>query len=149
MRESVRAVVIKNECLLVMKRNKTGREYYALIGGGIDPGETAEEALHREIAEETGITVANPRLVVNQIGGPKFGRQYIYLCNYVSGKPALAADSVEAVEHAKGQNLYTPMWLPVAELPNVEFLPRELQAVLIEYLAKGFPESPASLKITE
>lgn len=149
MRQSVRAVVVKNDCLLVMRRNKAGREYYTLVGGGIDPGEAAEQALHREVAEEASITVANPQLIINQMGGSKFGRQYIYLCEYVSGEPALAADSIEAAEHAKGQNLYTPMWLPIGELPKIEFLPHELQTVLVEYLANGFPESPISLMITE
>jgi 8-oxo-dGTP diphosphatase len=33
-----------------------GRLY--LPGGGLDPGETPEQALHREFAEETGFTVA-------------------------------------------------------------------------------------------
>lgn len=36
---------------------------FQLPGGGIDPGENAIRALHREIAEETGWTITTPRLV--------------------------------------------------------------------------------------
>ncbi len=32
-----------------------------LPGGGIDPGENAIQALHREVCEETGWRIANPR----------------------------------------------------------------------------------------
>lgn len=149
MRESVRAVVIENGSLLVMRRNKRGREYYTLIGGGIDRGETAEAALHREVAEEASITLASPRLIITQVGGPKFGRQYIYLCEYVEGVPALAANSEEALQNAEGENLYSPMWLPLEQLPQIDFLPRELQQSLLEYISKGFPSAPVTLMIPE
>lgn len=34
---------------------------FQLPGGGIDPGEGAIKALHREVYEETGYRIANPR----------------------------------------------------------------------------------------
>ncbi|MGC1176973.1 MAG: NUDIX domain-containing protein [Candidatus Saccharimonadales bacterium] len=145
MRQSARAIVVKNGTLLVMRRRKEGREYYALIGGGIDAGETPEQALYREVKEETGITINNHRLVIIQQGG--FGRQYIYLCDYVSGEPTLAEDSEEAKIHAGGQNLYQPMWLPIGELPRVTLLPVELKQALIKNLADGFPKEPLTLTI--
>ena len=44
MRTAVRAIVIKDQSLLVMHRNKFGQEFYALVGGGVDYGESAEQA---------------------------------------------------------------------------------------------------------
>ena len=133
--------------MLVMHRNKFGQEFYALVGGGIDYGESPEQALYREVAEETGLAITNHRLVIIEDAGDVFGVQDIYTCDYVSGEPALAADSSEALIHAKGQNLYTPLWLPLSELPNVVLQPRELQAVLLQHAGKTWPAEPIELTI--
>ncbi len=47
--------------LLLIQRADTGG--WALPGGWVDPGETAEEALAREVLEETGLTVAVGELI--------------------------------------------------------------------------------------
>lgn len=147
MRHAVRAIVVKDGQLLVMHRNKFGHQYYALVGGGIDHGESQEQALYREVQEEAGITIANPRMVIHEDAGEIYGIQYIYLCDYVSGEPQLDASSEEAQIHQLGQNLYQPLWVPIADLPQLELLPQELKRVLIEMLEKGFPEQPIQLTI--
>ncbi len=56
MRLSARAILItKKNKLLLMRRFKpeTG-EYYVTIGGGVEDGETSEQALARELKEESG-----------------------------------------------------------------------------------------------
>ncbi len=148
MRTAVRAIVVKDNHLLVMYRNKFGQEYYALVGGGVDLGESNEQALHRELQEESGITVQNLRLVIVEDAGEMFGVQYIYRCDYVSGEPALSPDSEEAKISALGQNLYQPLWLPIADLSATNLLPAELKLAVINGLKNGFPDTPLSLTIS-
>ena len=149
MRTTARAIVVKDNQLLVMHRHKFGQEYYALIGGGVDFGETPEQTLYREVAEEASLQISNHRLVIIEDAGAIYGRQYIYLCDYVSGEPQLAADSMEAQITAGGQNLYQPLWLPLDQLPEINLLPKELKAMLLEYLPKGWPAEPLQLSIPD
>jgi 8-oxo-dGTP pyrophosphatase MutT (NUDIX family) len=147
-RRSVRAIVVHDNHVLVMKRNKFGKHFYALVGGGIDPGEEPEAALLREVREEAELKVTDPRLVIVQDAGV-FGEQYIYLCEYVAGTPALAADSEEAQDNAAGLNLYEPLWLPVDELAGIDLLPKELKPLIIAGLKHGFPDKPIHFSVVE
>lgn len=142
MRKAARAIVIDNDNLLVMHRNKFGSEYSTLPGGAIDMGETAEAAAIREIKEETSIDVANPRLVFIEHAGDMYGDQYIFLCEYVSGEPKLSEDTHEYAINQMGQNLYEPKWLPLGELPNVNFVSEELKSVILRCVYEGWPQEP-------
>lgn len=145
MRQAVRAVVVKGDNLLVVHRNKFGKEYYTLPGGGIDPGETPEQAMIRELYEETGISVVLDRLVIVEEAGDPFGVQYVYLCTYQSGEPALHPDSEEAQINKLGQNMYTPLWLPLSELSAAPFFSEKLKLVLLKGITEGFPGAPEVL----
>lgn len=147
MRKAVRVIVVKNNALLVMHRNKFGHEFYALVGGGIDVGESQEQALYREVSEETGLQINNPKLVIVEDAGDMYGVQYIYTADYVAGDPALAVNSPEAMIHASGKNLYTPMWLPLDQLPNVTFMPPELKELLLKHTSGGWPVDPIEIVI--
>jgi len=48
----------EHRLLLVRRANDPGRGRWSLPGGRVDPGETDEQAVTREVLEETGITVA-------------------------------------------------------------------------------------------
>ncbi len=142
MRIASRLILVRNGQLLVMHRLKFGHEYYTLIGGGVNPGETPVHTLLRETREETGIMIANPKLVYIEKTSKPYGDQYIYRADYVSGEPVLATDSTEAKIHNMGQNLYEPKWLNIDKLPSVPFLSKELKNKLVHDLEFGFPETP-------
>lgn len=139
MKHAVRAIVIKDNNLLVMKRNKFGSEYYTLIGGAVEMGEPLEVALHRELQEEASITVTNPRLVYVEDAGQPYGEQYVYLCEYAEGEPVLHPESEEAKISALGLNTYVPAWLPISQLPSVNFVSGSLKRELIDAVQHGFP----------
>lgn len=137
-----RAIVIRDGKLLVMERHKLDRHYYTLLGGAIEKGESGEQAVVREIAEESTLTITNPRLVFIEEAGDPFGTQYIYLCDYVSGEPSLPPNSEEAFWSKPGTNTYNPMWLPLNELPVLPFVSELLKEAMLKAVANGWPEQP-------
>ncbi len=56
------AILPRGGSLLITRQAEPESEYQ-LPGGGIDPGESAIQALHREVLEETGWKIANPRKI--------------------------------------------------------------------------------------
>lgn len=146
MKQAVRAIVVKDNNLLVMKRNKFGSEYYTLIGGAVEMGEPLEVALHREVEEEATITIESPRLVFMEDAGEPYGEQYVYLCEYAGGEPALHPSSEEAKISAMGKNTYVPMWLPLDQLAKVNFVSGSLKEALLYGFGHGFPDGPIKIE---
>ncbi|MBN1261790.1 MAG: NUDIX domain-containing protein [Anaerolineae bacterium] len=61
---AVAALIIhERQVLLVLRRNPPSAGQWSVPGGVQELGETLEEALHREIEEETGLTVTNTALL--------------------------------------------------------------------------------------
>lgn len=142
MRFCARAIVLKDDKILVMKRLKMGKQYYTLPGGTVEKGETADQAAIREVAEESTIKIDNPRLVFIEDAGEPWGKQYVYLCDYLSGEPVLPDDSEEAYWTIPGKNTYEPQWLETSKLGDVGFVSPLLREALQMGLAHGWPKTP-------
>jgi 8-oxo-dGTP diphosphatase len=147
MRQIARAIVIRGEQILVIKRNKYGKEYFTLPGGGVERGESPDVAAIREAKEEASIICTVDREVYHE-ESEAFGETWYFLCNYVSGEPALDPESPEAEEQKLGQNFWTPMWLEIRALPDVVLYPRQIANRLENDLDNGFSYTVTKL-VTE
>ena len=54
-RDRSQAMVIRGNKILLVKHHMSGRKFFCLPGGGIEEGETPEEAAVRELKEESGV----------------------------------------------------------------------------------------------
>ena len=139
-RQSARALIFKDGALLVFQRKrhslKTGKwvEYYSIPGGGIDPGESPEEAVVRELREEMGVTIAVDQLVAHMTGH-KF-EHYVYTARIVEGEPVFMMDSEEA--HSMSElNQFIVTWVPVVELTSINLRYYNTYLELIQQIASG------------
>jgi ADP-ribose pyrophosphatase YjhB (NUDIX family) len=145
MKTAVRAIVVRGDQMLVMHRNKFGHEYYTLLGGSIGIAESAEQALVRQVLEESSMRVTAARLTFVEDGGDIYGMQYIYVCQVEGESLQLAPDSEEAKINQLGQNIYTPTWVPAADFANLTFRTPLLQQAIMLGLLHGFPAQPVQL----
>ncbi len=146
MGKAVRAIIIKDNKLLAMHRNKEGSQYYTLVGGRVNDGETLEQALKREVKEETGLEVTAARLVFTEDYPEPYNSQFIYLCEVAGAdQVALTAGSEEEQLNRLGYNVHTPVWLEMGSFERVHFRTPQLQRALADSLRKGFPENPKAL----
>jgi ADP-ribose pyrophosphatase YjhB (NUDIX family) len=113
----VAAVIFRGEeVLLVLRGQEPARGVWSLPGGLVELGETLEEALHRELAEEAGITVEvlGITAVLDRIyRDPQGGVPYHYvlvdfLCDYGDG------------ELRPGSDITGARFIPLSELDRFE-----------------------------
>jgi 8-oxo-dGTP diphosphatase len=121
--EPVRAVgaVIQRadgRLLLIKRGNEPGRGLWSLPGGRVEPGESDEAAVAREVAEETGLVVTVGELA----GRIQRGRYDIsdYFAEVVGGELAAATDALDAC------------WADAGELETLETTSR-LPELLTEW----------------
>ena len=69
------AAVIRDDQGRVLFQEKSAWEGWSLPAGAVEPGETPEDALRREVREETGLVV-EPREILGVFGGTRFRYKY-------------------------------------------------------------------------
>lgn len=63
------AIIREGKVLLIKRAFAPYQHLWTLPGGRLDPGETIEQCAIREVAEEVGLTIRNPRPVLVQALG--------------------------------------------------------------------------------
>lgn len=97
------AVDGKGNIVLVRQyRQATGKELLEIPAGGIDPGETPEEAVSREMQEEAGLRPGRVRRLGGFYTTPGFSNEYLYLYLATDLAPGrLQAEDTAGIEVVK------------------------------------------------
>lgn len=121
-RVSMAIITRDDRVLMVRRRQQEGKLLWAFPGGGIEAGETAEQAAVREVAEETALEVKAVRIIGQRIH-PDSGADMTYVaCEPVAGE-ARVEDAEELAEVA---------WISLEEIPT--YVPWGLFPPVQDYL---------------
>jgi len=146
MGKAARAIIIENNKILVMHRNNEGNEYFTLVGGRVNDGETTEQALKREVMEETGLQVTAADLVFIEEHPEPYNQQFTYLCNVAPhSEVAIQEASEEAVLNKLTINVHQPMMVDISSFKRLAFRTPQLQTAILDGLVNGFPPNPIKL----
>lgn len=134
MRVSSRCVLIENDKVLLIYREKNDRIYYVFPGGGVEDGETNEECLIRECREELGIKI-NIIKQLYEVKGKDF-LQHFFLIERVSGK--IGSGDANEYDFNRVGGLQRPVFIDINELVNLEVVSRPIvEQLLSDYKKYG------------
>lgn len=107
-----------------MRRRKAGEEYYVVPGGGVEEGETSEEAAVREAKEETGLDIALER----KLGVLRDGARTVHYFLAASHRGKLRVGSPERYRRT-ADNVYELEWVDAERLEKVSLRPAHARRI--------------------
>lgn len=136
-RVSCRAIIIKDDKLVTMYREKNGRNYYTFPGGGIEENETEQNCVKRECFEEFGI-IAEPIKKLYVLEDEKTIQNF-YLCDWTAGE--LGTGNGEEFSR-QNSGTYLPTLLDISKVNSLPLVPDEIKnQFLSDYNDKSLYET--------
>lgn len=139
MRNRAGIILIHEGKLALIERHRQGRHYFAFPGGGVDEGETDEQAAVREAEEELGIRV---KIVQKAATILRDGRrdQVYFVVQWVDGEFGTGTGE-EYGEVDPNHGTYQPVWMPLEEVLEKNVVPRGLAELTVRSHREGWGES--------
>ena len=132
------AIIIEEDCVLFAGNEL--EDYYYSIGGGVHMGEKAEDAVIREVFEETGVRYEIDRLAVihenffNENCGTLKGLECHEICLYFLMKPRGTKElNSNSFTFGVKEEMH---WIPISDLDKHKAFPSFLK----DYLSKEHNE---------
>jgi ADP-ribose pyrophosphatase YjhB (NUDIX family) len=154
-RPAVRALVLDPDDRILLVRfinPDTGDEFWTTPGGGVDPDETMDDAIRRELREETGLDDPDigPVIWTRREVFPWAGKTLDQREQFVLVRaPAFEPRPQLGPEGLAAEDVHEVRWWTLDELEHSEtvFYPTRLSAFLRQLLETGPPSAPIDVGV--
>jgi NAD+ diphosphatase len=92
---SIIVLVTRGDELLLARNARARGNFYSTLAGFVEPGESIEQAVHREVLEEVGVTVKNLEYFGSQPWPFPNSLMIAFTCSYVGGEIRLEEEELE------------------------------------------------------
>jgi 8-oxo-dGTP diphosphatase len=149
LRVRVNALIVSDSRLLLVQvaSPATGKTFWMPPGGGVQFGEKLNDALVREVKEETGLVIEphKPRYVTEYIRHPYHAVEFYYSCRVTGGELAMGTDPELEADRQIIRNI---RWTKLSGLAETELYPAFLRRARAEDIMDATGETrfiPAEL----
>ena len=142
MRVRAGIVLIQDGKVALIERHRAGLHYFVFPGGGVDEGESPEQAAVRETMEELGMEVAIKHKVAEVQVGQK-SRQIYFLVEQTGGEFGTGAgeEYTDSDPNDPDEGVYDPIWMPIEALPlHQNIYPAEVVKLVLRSLSEGWSD---------
>ena len=129
-----RAIIMHDNKIVSMYREREGRVFYTFPGGGQEGNESEEECVIREVYEEFGITIKPIKKVYTYENQNSI--EHFYIADWLSGE--FGSGNGEEYQENRNNGIYIPKFIEISEIPNLPLMPPEVaSAFYIDYMKNG------------
>ena len=135
-------ILIEDNNVALIERQRAGLHYFVFPGGGVDEGESPEQAAIREAMEELGVRVAIKRKVAEVHFGLK-SKQIYFLVDRISGEfgTGTGDEFTDSDPDSPEEGIYIPIWMPIEELSQHEkVFPVDVAKLVLKSVKDGWPQ---------
>lgn len=142
-RISSRCILIEQDKLVLMYKEKCGETYYVFPGGGVEAGESKEDCLKRECREELGIDV-NIKKYLYEVRGRNFV-QHFFLVKRIGGEVGKGNPSEYKLNRKGGYQI--PKYVNLSDINNLNVISPPIIKQLVQDIKNGELDTQGENKI--
>lgn len=135
----VRAIIVQDDKILMVKHLEQEKEFYIFPGGGLEKNESIFKAVEREVSEETNIKVKPEKLIYFRefVETKSYGAEFYILCSLVNGEDKI---SLGADPEKNEPVLVGTEWVTIEKLSELVWYPEELHGHFLNDYKNNFKD---------